>query len=184
MTEELAPVVSNTGPLISVFQSDSLKVITELFGVVHTTEACRAELIRHGWQDQLDQAGDAIVVHTLTMVEAEQARELARRIADHPVSKDRELVSHSGEAEAMALAQRAEFSEGVLLLDELAARAVAVEIGLTISGFAGVLLLAAEQGLMTADDLKQRLERCRQLGTHYGSEFIEQLYRAAQEGET
>lgn len=41
----------------------------------------------------------------------------------------------------MALVQRPEFGGGVLLLDELAARAVATELNLTMSGFAGVLLL-------------------------------------------
>lgn len=82
----------------------------------------------------------------------------------------------------MALVQRPEFAEGVLLLDELAARAVAAEAGIRVSGFAGILLLAVEEELITADEVKERLERCRRQGTHYSAEFIERVYQAAKEG--
>jgi predicted nucleic acid-binding protein len=179
--DNLDVVVSNTGPLISAFQSGSFEVIAALLGTIHTTAACRAELIRHGWQSQIDQAGEALAIHELTAVEDEQAMILARRIADHPISKDRNPMNHLGEAEAMTLAQRAEFSNSAILLDEVAARGVAVEEGLIISGFAGALLAAVERGLLTAEELKTRLDDCRELGTHYSLNFIEQVYQAAQE---
>jgi predicted nucleic acid-binding protein len=67
----------------------------------------------------------------------------------------------------------------VLLVDELAARVVAEQMGLTISGFAGVLLVAVQEELLTANELKERLETCRQQGTHYSEAFIEQVYLAA-----
>ena len=60
--------------------------------------------------------------------------------------------NHLGEAQAMALAPGPEFANDVLLLDELAARAVAEEIGLTRSGFAGVLLVAMQEGLLAAEE--------------------------------
>jgi predicted nucleic acid-binding protein len=132
--DDLDVVVSNTGPLISAFQSDSFEVIATLLGAIHTTIACRAELIRHGWQSHIDQAGAALVIHELTAVEDERAMTLARRIANHPISKDRNPINHLGEAEAMTLTQRAEFSNSAVLLDEVAARSVAVEDGLIISG--------------------------------------------------
>ncbi|MGH2521292.1 MAG: hypothetical protein ACRDH2_02210 [Anaerolineales bacterium] len=175
--------VSNTGPLISAFQSDSLGLVTALFGAVHTPEACLTELNQHGWGEVVSQVGSNIVGHKLADAEIQQARELARQIAAHPASKDREPSNHLGEAEAMVLTQRAEFAEAVLLLDELAARAVATELRLTLSGFAGVLLLAVEEGLITPEELKERLERCRQQGTHYSVAFIDQIYREAKAGE-
>ena len=67
----------------------------------------------------------------------------------------------------------------MLLLDELAARAVAEEIGLTLSGFAGVLLVAVQEGVLTADELKERLATCQRQGTHYSAAFIEKVYLAA-----
>jgi predicted nucleic acid-binding protein len=79
----------------------------------------------------------------------------------------------------MVLAQRPEFADSVLLLDELAARAVAQELNLQMSGFAGVLLLAVDEALISADDLKRRLERCQQQGTHYSTAFIERIYQTA-----
>ena len=131
-------------------------------------------LLRSGWR---------IPRHKLTDAEVEQAADLARRIAAHPTSQNREPIHHLGEAEAMVLVQRAEFAGAVLLLDELAARAIALEIGLQISGFAGVLLLAVEEGLLGAAEVKKRLERCQQQGTHYGAHFIRRVYEAAKEVE-
>lgn len=182
-TENLPTAVSNTGPLISIFQSDTLDLVVALFSHIHTSEACVVELIRHGWEDALAQAGPTLTDHKLTESEAVQARELAQRIATHPVSKDPEPANHLGEAEVMVLAQRSEFTDSVLLLDELAARAVATEAGLGISGFAGILLLAVDEGLLTADEVKACLERCRQQGTHYSTTFIERVHQAAKESE-
>ena len=87
--------------------------------------------------------------------------------------------NHLGEAQAMVLAARPEFAKDVLLLDELAARAVAKELGLNLSGFPGLLLVAVQEGLLTAEGLKKRLEICQRQGTHYSDEFIEQIYLAA-----
>ncbi len=180
--EGLLVIVSNTGPLVSAFQSDSLDLITALFGTVHISGTCRDELIGHGWGEALVQFGSRIVTHMVTDSEKEQAAELARRIATHPKSRDPEPDHHMGEAEVMILAQRPDFDGAVLLLDELAARAVATEIGLDISGFAGVLLLAVDEGLLTADEVQEKLNRCQQQGTHYSAAFIEQVYKAAKEG--
>lgn len=179
--EGLSIVVSNTGPLISAFQSSSLGLITALLGTVHISEACRIEVIEHGWEEVLAQFDSCIISHKMTDSESVRSLELARRIAAHPVSKDLEPNHHLGEAEVMILVQRPEFVGTVLLVDELAARAVATEIGIDISGFAGVLLLAVDEGLLTADEVRERLKCCQQQGTHYSDAFIEQIFRAAKE---
>ena len=46
----------------------------------------------------------------------------------------------------------------MLLLDELAARAVTEEIGLKPSGFADTLLVAVQEQLLTVNELEERLE--------------------------
>ena len=180
---DLPIALSDTGPLISIFQSDSLDLLLALFSHVGISETCVAELTKHGWYDDLVRAAPFVVSHRLTESESAQARELARRIATHPASKDPEPANHWGEAEVMLLAERHEFDDGVLLLDELAARGVAVEIGLRISGFAGVLLLAAGEGLLNANEVKARMERCSQQGTHYSRTLIERVFQAARESE-
>jgi len=171
--------VSDTGPLISVFQSDSLELVTTLLPVIHIPPACVDELIRHGWGQSLHSAASRIEVHSLTEAEEEMVWTIARQIAFHPLSRDPVPDNHLGEAQAMVLAARPEFANDVLLLDELAARAVAKELGLNLSGFAGVLLVAVREGLLTAEGLKKRLEACQQQGTYYSEVFIEQVYVAA-----
>jgi len=173
--------ISDTGPLISMFQSDSLDLVTALLPVIHIPPVCVEELIRHGWGEVLRSARSRIETHFLTETEKEIARTITRAIALHPLSQDPVPDNHLGEAQAMALAARPEFANDVLLLDELAARAVAEEIGLTLSGFAGVLLVAVQEGLLTAEELRGRLKTCQRQGTHYSEAFIGRVYLAAEE---
>ncbi len=119
----------------------------------------------------------------MTAAELERAAEFARQIASQPVTQNRDPDRHRGEAEVMALAQRADFHDAVLLVDERAAFTTARQVGLRVSGFAGVLLVAVEEGLLTADEVRARLERCRAYGTHYTPMLIEQVYRMAQKAE-
>ncbi len=130
----------------------------------------------------MKQVEGLLVIHTLTKSEKDDALAVARKIAAHPIAKDHDPKNHLGEAEVMALARRTEFEGAVILLDELAARATASELGLTISGFAGVLLLAVEAGLLTPKELRERLEHCRKLGTHYSTSFSESIFQLAQAG--
>jgi len=171
--------ISDTGPLISIFQSDSLQVVTSLLARIHIPAACVDELIRHGWEASLRSAGSGIESHFLTQAEEEVAWAIAGQIASHPLSRNSVPDRHLGEAQAMVLAARPEYVNDVLLLDELAARAVAEEIGLPLSGFAGVLLVAVQEGLLTADGLRDRLKICQSQGTRYSEAFIERIYLAA-----
>ena len=171
--------ISDTGPLISIFQSDSLDLVTTLVPMIHIPPACVEELIRHGWGEALHSARSWIETRFLTEVEKETAWTIARTIAFHPLSRDSVPDNHLGEAQAMALATRPEFANDVLLLDELAARAIAEEMGLALSGFAGVLLVAVQEELLTAEELRERLKTCQAQGTHYSEAFIEQVYLAA-----
>lgn len=176
---EATHVVSDTGPLISIFQSDSLALVTTFLSVIRIPPVCTNELIAHGWGESLQLAGSRIKTHFLSKIEEETAWAIAQKIALHPLSQDIIPENHLGEAQAMAMATSSEFTNDVLLLDELAARAVAEEIGLTLSGFAGVLLVAVQEGLLTANELKKRLKTCQKQGTHYSEIFIEQVYLAA-----
>ncbi len=175
--------ITDTGPLISIFQADCMDLVAALFGHLHTSAACLAEAVDHGWAEAINAASAVLVGHTLTSGEAVQAEEYAARIVAYSTSSTSTPSSHRGEAEVMVLAQRPEFAEGVLLLDELAARRVASESNLNISGFAGMLLRMVSEGLLTADGVKERLERCRQQGTHYSVALLERVYRQAKDRE-
>ena len=175
--------ISDTGPLISIFQSDSMDLVAALLGRLHTSAACLAEAVDHGWAEAINATGAMLISSPLTSEEDVQAEAYAARIAAYSTSRTSAPGSHRGEAEVMVLAQRPEFAEGVLLLDELAARRVASELNLSISGFAGLLLRMVSEGLLTADGVKERLERCTQQGTHYSGTLVELVYRQAKERE-
>jgi len=174
--------VSNTGPLISAFQSDSFPLLAQIFAAIYVPEACIAELEGHGWEEAVRAAMPKLIPLEMAADEEGYALTFAREIAQHPDTSDPVVENHLGEAQAIVLALRPEYQDDLLLLDELAARAIAKEAGLKVSGFPGVLLLATQNGLISAEELKARLETCRQKGTHYGATFIQQVYTMAKQG--
>jgi len=134
--------ISNTGPLISAFQSESFALLTKIFAEIHTSAGCTAELTKHGWGGEVRAASPKLVIVQLTPDEEQRARTIARQIAHHPDTNDPIGEHHLGEAQAIILVLRSEHQDDLLLLDELAARAIAKQMGVKLSGFPGVLLLA------------------------------------------
>ena len=171
--------ISDTGPLISAFQSDSFTLLTRIFATILVPPACVSELEKHGWQEEIQVAFPQLVIEELTATEEKHALTFAEQIARHPDTNDPVAEHHLGEAHAIVLALRPEYRNDLLLLDELAARAIAKQTGLKLSGFPGALLSATQGGLISADELKKRLELCREKGTHYGKTFIRQVYEMA-----
>lgn len=174
--------ISNTGPLISVFQSDSFVLLAKIFTKIYITTACVAEFERHGWGEEVKAASPRLVVVKLKSSEEKRALVFAKQIAQHPDANDPVAENHLGEAQAIVLARRPEHRNDFLLLDELAARAIAKQTGAKLSGFPGVLLSAVQNGFISAEELKERLEICRELGTHYAKIFIQQVYEMAKHG--
>jgi predicted nucleic acid-binding protein len=174
--------VTNTGPLISAFQSNSVGLVTQIFPVIYVPPACVVEVEAHTWKTEIRAAGKQLVIVKLTRSEEKQARAIARKIARHPASNDPAPATHLGEAQTIVLSRRPAHRNDVLLLDEMAARAIAREAGLRFSGFPGVLLLAVQGTLISAEELKARLELCRASGTHYGAAFIQRVYEMARQG--
>jgi len=174
--------VSNTGPLISAFQSNSFELLTQIFAEIHTSPGCIAELVKHDWGDAIKIASSKLLTVRLTSDEENQALRIAEQITQHPDTTDPIAVNHLGEAQAMVLALRSEYQNDLLLLDELVARTVAKQLNLKLSGFPGVLLLAVQGDLISAEDVRERLEKCRAQGTHYRATFIQQVYKMAHQG--
>lgn len=173
--------VSNTGPLISAFQSDSFSLLSKIFAEIHIPMSCVVEVEKHGWAEKMQMASPQLVVMKLTANETKRAMIIAEQIAQDPNSGDPIATNHLGEAEAIVLALRSEYQDDLILLDELAAQAVAQKMGLEISGFPGVLLLAVHNRLISPEGLKERLETCRQKGTHYATIFIQKVYAMAKQ---
>ena len=167
-------IVSDTGPLISAFQSRSLPLLHALIGDVVVPKAVADEITQHGWSDELAVAGEKIRVVELESDEQSKVTEVAVAIgASAP-------LEHRGEAEAIVLASRRSESCESILIDELAARSYAKTLGLRIAGFPGILLKATRSKVLNPEELKSRLESCRDQGTYYGQQLNEDVYQMAQ----
>ncbi len=169
-------IVSDTGPLISAFQSGSFPLLHALIGDVVVPKAVADEITQHDWSEELAAAGEKIRVVELTPDEQTKVTEVADAIGTS------EPLEHRGEAEAIVLASRRGESCELILIDELAARNCAKTMGLRIVGFPGILLMAARSKVISPDELKSRLERCRDQGTYYGQQLIDDVYQMDQPG--
>ena len=180
-TRTVTYAVCNTGPLISALQSGSFSLLAQIFAEIRLSTVCVSELIRHGWEAEIKAATPPLVIVALSAEEEQQALTIAEEISRQPNTNDPVVANHLGEAQAIRLALRPEHQNDILLLDELAARTVARQRDVKLSGFPGTLLMAVQAGLLSAEELRERLEICRQLGTHYSVVFIQQVYEMAKQ---
>jgi predicted nucleic acid-binding protein len=119
--------VSNTGPMLSVFQSEQVALVKSLYDRIYIPASTLAEFTKHGAGALIQELIDVgfIVVCELSEVEKEAAKRISEEIAAHPFAKDKVVQNHYPEAEAMVLTGRAELQAPEILLDEQAAREVA-----------------------------------------------------------
>jgi predicted nucleic acid-binding protein len=183
MTEDIRVAVSNTGPLISAFQSDRVDILRRLYDLLYIPASELTELEEHGAKQAIQSLLDAhfvAICDDLTEMEKAKAKRIAEEIARSPVTKDKNPGSHYPEAEAMVLMQRAELNAVEILLDELAARQVAQRRGIPVVGFPGVLIRACRQGMITSAEVRDALRSCQQQGTHYSNRLIDQIFERLQ----
>jgi uncharacterized protein len=128
------PVIINNTPLVALWSLERLDLLGDLFGTVWLPTAVAAEFL---------------AVHPV-------ARQRALAEADWlqiiPLSDSRHSLAYTGldrgEAEVLALA--VEHSARLVIIDEQKGRRYARRLGLSLTGTLGVLLLAKEEGLVTA----------------------------------
>jgi len=176
-------VVSNTGPLLSAFQCNRTDLLSRYFARIYIPNSEVEEFERHGAGDRLRELIEdgLVVVERLTAAEAAPAEQIARRIAASPLSRVRDYRHHLPEADAMVLVQREALGVSRILLEERAARQVAQQLGLPLTGFIGVLLMACDERLLTPAEMRVLLETCRQQGTRYSDDLIDQVCQQCEE---
>ena len=158
----LHPVVSNTTPLITLGEIGLLDVLRQLYGTLLIPPTVMVEYQRGRSVHPL--RPDLQGVPWITVQSA-----LADPLV--PASLD------AGERDAIALARALHAVR--ILLDERAARAVAVRLGLTVTGSAGVLLAAKQLGIIAL--VKPYLDQMVAQGRHIGPTIYEQVLRQAGE---
>lgn len=158
-------VVTNTTPIISLSLIGRLSLLQQLYGELLVPPAVHREVL----------AGGASRVGVAEFRTADWLRQVP---LNDPARADLLADLDRGEAEAIALAQ--EVGAHLLLVDERLARRHAERIGIAISGTAGVLLRAKEEGLVK--EVGPSLDQLRRGGIHLGEELVERVLRLAGEG--
>ncbi len=140
------PVVSNSGPLITLATIGKLSLLEALFGELCVPQAVYDEVVAQG----SGEPGSAEI-------------SAASWIRVHQVQDD--LAVHllqeslgAGESEALVLAQ--ELHAKYVLIDDALARRKAEHIGLRLTGTLGLFLMAKKAGLISA--VKSILDELRQ----------------------
>lgn len=127
-------IVSNTTPLSSLIRIDRHGLIPQLYPKIYIPEAVAEELDRGKyavgeWRDK--------VVDFVEIIDNPKPSSLTRILA---------IEVDPGEAAAIALAT--ERSADLLIIDDLAGRRAAQRVGLKLTGTVGLILSAAEAGLV------------------------------------
>lgn len=137
-------VVSNTSPICYLLLIRCVDVLPALFGQIILPQAVRDEMVSEGAPAELQR-----------WLEQPPAWLHIQSVATKPDAELDQL--HAGEREAIVLAEQ--LGADVILLDEKAARQVAADRGLHVTGLLGILDEAATRGLI---DLPAAIERLRQ----------------------
>jgi predicted nucleic acid-binding protein len=151
-------IVSNSTPLIAFARIGELELLRQIVRHVLLPEGVWNELTEVG-----DRPGTA-EIRSASWVEVRAVRTMPPELL-HLLDR--------GEAEAIALAE--EITADELLLDERAARAIAVARGLKIIGSAGLLVRAKQQSFITV--VRPFLERMQAQGIRYSQRFIAEILR-------
>ncbi len=158
-------VVTNTGPLIMLAKIEQLGLLQQMFTTISIPPAVHRELMAKGGAEarRLDAA--------LT-----QFIEVTARPLFSPTVQVATAQLDAGEQEAIALA----YAENtVLVIDERLGRQAARQLGLSITGSAGVLIEGKQRGYVSA--VTPLLEAARQQGYWLSDELIATAARLAGE---
>ncbi|MBF2008671.1 MAG: DUF3368 domain-containing protein [Chlorogloeopsis fritschii C42_A2020_084] len=160
-------IVSDTTPISELAKVAHLDLLPQLFGKVLIPQSVFNEL-------QVGQHPAAKFVKNLSWLEVVTVEN--QQVVEE-LQKSFNL--HLGESEAIALAE--EIGASQLLIDEKAARKVAMTRKLPLIGTMGILLLAKRRGLL--DSVKDVLDVLQIQGTRISDRLYVQILTLAEESE-
>lgn len=122
-----ATVVSNSSPLISLFNIGRLELLQMIYGRIIVPQGVYEEVFGEGKMQDIE---------WLTV----------KRIKDLRLQKYLSPLLHKGEAEVIVLAK--EINADLAIIDDYLARKYAQYLGLTITGTLGVIVKAKRRGFI------------------------------------
>lgn len=157
-------VISNTSPVFYLHRLRQLELLQKLYGRIIIPEAVVAEL-----QAGQAQGEDVPEIAQIDWIEVRAVR----------VPRLLRLLPDLGSSEAQALALALEEADSLVVLDDQLAREFAKLQNLRITGTAGILLKAKEQGHLQA--VKPLLKELRRLNFRLSDAMIANILKIAQE---
>lgn len=142
-------VVSDTTPLISLMKAAKLSVLEDLYNEILIPDAVYSELTTNSkYADEAEEIKQCSFIRVVSVRER-KAVEVLQKVSGLDL----------GESEAIIYAD--DNKSDILLMDEDAGRRVAKAMGIRVRGTIGVLLLAYDKGILTANDVDDATERLR-----------------------
>ena len=149
-------VVSDTTPLISLLKIKRIGLLEKLFGEVVIPQAVFTELTVDIRFDE-----EAEVIKNEKFISVKEVSNMASvNILKRATGLDQ------GESEAIVLSD--EIQADILLMDEAKGRKISDQMGIHIMGTIGILMVAYEDDILTADEVKNCIDGLQNAGRHIG----------------
>ncbi len=153
-------IVSDTTPLISLMKVSKLDVLKSLFGKVIIPDAVYKELT-----DNERFSEEAELIRNCDFIEI-----IAVNDRLSVVSLQLKSGLDIGETEAIICAE--ENKADTILMDEAAGRRTAKSLGLNIMGTIGILLSAYEDSVLSAEEVREALNKLRMSNRHISENLL------------
>ena len=156
-------VVSYTTPLISLLKIKRIGLLEKLFGEVVIPQAVFTELTV-----DIRFAEEAEVIKNEKFISVKEVSNMASvNILKRATGLDQ------GESEAIILSD--EIQADILLMDEAKGRKISDQMGIHIMGTIGILMVAYEDDILTADEVKNCIDGLQNAGRHIGHKHYQML---------
>lgn len=155
-------LIADASPLIALARVERLNLLPRLFNSILTTEIVWSECLANPTIQERTQLHLALEQEWIEVITA-------------PAQSHRWRLG-AGETSTINLALTC---KATVLIDDRAARRVAFNLGLTVIGALGVLMLAKRRGLIPS--IKSDLDHLVRTGYHLSSSLLSQVLRQANE---
>jgi predicted nucleic acid-binding protein len=156
-------VVSDTTPLISLLKIDRLDLLENLFGQVFIPQAVFDELTDDvRFKEEADKIESKEYIIIKTVINSESVSILKKNTG-----------LDQGESEAIILTD--ELKADILLMDEAKGRTISSQMGIKIMGTIGILMVAYENNVITANEVRGCIDGLQKAGRHIGERHYQML---------